>query len=433
MEKIYVLDTSVLLADPNAISAFKGNCVIIPSVVLTEIDSKKKLMNSVGFNAREITRKIDEYRSKGSLFKGVEIENDIELRVLPVPLHSIVYEELNDTSNDAKIIATAKVALSTFPNSVTVVSKDCSMRVRADAIGLKAEDYENDKVVTISDEHYEGYKVVESNGAEIAHFNKTGELDYFNETALPNEFTVLKNGSQESIAIKKNNIIQKVYNYEDHEFVFGLQAKSTEQKMALELLLDPNVPLVTLTGKAGTGKTLMAIASGLAQTLDKKLYTKVIVGRPVIPMGKDIGYLPGELEDKLRPWMQPIYDNLEFLFNCNDRKDLESILNGYEKIIDIEALTYIRGRSIPNQFIIIDEAQNLTQHEVKTILTRVGEGAKIVLVGDPEQIDHPYLDQFSNGLTYVIEKMKHLEESGHVSLKKGERSKLAQLSADLLI
>jgi Predicted ATPase related to phosphate starvation-inducible protein PhoH len=202
--------------------------------------------------------------------------------------------------------------------------------------------------------------------------------------------------------------------------------------MALELLLDPNIPLVTLSGKAGTGKTLLALAAALAQTQDNAIYKKILVGRPVVPMGKDIGYLPGEKEEKLRPWMQPIYDNLEYLFNADSSEELEKMLRGYEDIIQVEALTYIRGRSIPNQFVIIDEAQNLTKHEVKTILTRIGEGSKIVLVGDPEQIDHPYLDGFSNGLTYVIETLKPLAETGHVTLCRGERSTLAQLCADLL-
>jgi PhoH-like ATPase len=196
--------------------------------------------------------------------------------------------------------------------------------------------------------------------------------------------------------------------------------------------LDKNIPLVTISAKAGTGKTLLALASGLKQSQETVDYKKLLVMRPIVPVGKDLGFLPGEKEEKLRPWLSPIYDNLQFLFNCKTPEDLESMLNGYEEMIEVEALTYIRGRSIPEQFIIIDEAQNLTKHEVKTILTRVGENSKIVLVGDPEQIDHPYLDQYNNGLTYVIEKMKHLKESGHITLTKGERSPLAQLCADIL-
>jgi PhoH-like ATPase len=214
--------------------------------------------------------------------------------------------------------------------------------------------------------------------------------------------------------------------------VFGLQALNVEQRMALDLLLDTKIPLVTLVGKAGTGKTLLALAAGLKQTQDVHTYNKLTVARPIVPLGKDLGFLPGEKEEKLRPWMQPIYDNLEFLFNVKNGDELNQLLAGYEDIIQVEALTYIRGRSIPNQYIIIDEAQNLTKHEVKTILTRVGEGSKIVLTGDPEQIDHPYLDAYSNGLTYVIEKLKGLKEKGHVTLSRGERSTLAQLCADIL-
>jgi PhoH-like ATPase len=201
--------------------------------------------------------------------------------------------------------------------------------------------------------------------------------------------------------------------------------------MALELLLNDEIPLVTLTGKAGTGKTLLALAAGLMKIEDEHKYKKMLIARPVVPMGKDIGYLPGEKNEKLRPWMQPIFDNLEFLFDTKKTGDIEKILAGMGSI-EVEALTYIRGRSIPGQFIIIDEAQNLSRHEVKTIVSRVGEGSKIILVGDPDQIDHPYLDASSNGLTYVVERFKNEAISGHITLERGERSNLAQLAADLL-
>jgi PhoH-like ATPase len=217
----------------------------------------------------------------------------------------------------------------------------------------------------------------------------------------------------------------------DHDHIWGIRPRNVQQTMAIELLLRKDIPLVTLIGKAGTGKTLLALASGLMQTEDYGDYKKLLVARPIVPVGKDLGFLPGEKEEKLRPWMQPIYDNLEYLFNVKKPGELDAILAGMGSI-EVEALTYIRGRSIPDQFIIIDEAQNLTKHEVKTILTRVGERSKIVLMGDPEQIDHPYLDAYNNGLTYVVEKFKNEPVSGHVKLFKGERSGLAQLAADLL-
>jgi PhoH-like ATPase len=217
----------------------------------------------------------------------------------------------------------------------------------------------------------------------------------------------------------------------DGEHVWGIKPRNVQQKMAMELLLRKDLPLVTLIGKAGTGKTLLALAAGLLQTEDLGYFKKLLVARPIVPVGKDIGYLPGEKEEKLRPWIQPIFDNLEFLFNTKKPGELDAILAGMGSI-QVEALTYIRGRSIPDQMIIIDEAQNLTKHEVKTILTRVGEGSKIVLMGDPDQIDHPYLDAQNNGLTYVVEKFKDQKISGNVRLIKGERSGLARLAADLL-
>lgn len=231
------------------------------------------------------------------------------------------------------------------------------------------------------------------------------------------------------IVDQTGKVVRKlVYN---HEPIWGIKPRNVGQTMAMELLFRQDISLVTMIGKAGTGKTLLALASGLMQTEDLHSYKKLLVARPIVPVGKDLGYLPGEKQEKLRPWMQPIYDNLEYLFNTKKPGELEAILAGMGSI-EVEALTYIRGRSIPDQFIIIDEAQNLTKHEVKTILTRVGERSKIVLMGDPEQIDHPYLDEYNNGLTYVLEKFKDQSVAGHIKLMKGERSGLAQLAADLL-
>ncbi|WEG18517.1 PhoH family protein [Alkalihalophilus pseudofirmus] len=433
MKKLFVLDTNVLLSDPNAIFSFDNNVVVIPTVVLQELDKKKVLMDEVGRNARHFARLLDDLRKQGKLHEGVKLENGGLLKVAPPPVESRVYDNFLSSEADNKIIATAKILMEQMKNKVIVVSKDVNVRIKADVENIGAEDYENDKVISSSDDQYAGFKTVDSDAHAISISKKNSFSELSSEGMLENEFYVLKNGSQEEIAINKKNKIHKLYNYPNNsQHVFGLKARNTEQAMALELLLDDSIPLVTLSGKAGTGKTLLALATALHKVQDEQKYKKVSVARPVVPMGKDIGYLPGEMEEKLRPWMQPIYDNLEFLFDCKDQDELNKLLVGYEEIVSVEALTYIRGRSIPDQFIIIDEAQNLTKHEAKTILTRVGERSKIVLVGDPHQIDHPYLDQYSNGLTYVIEKMKHLQETGHVLLSKGERSNLAQLCADML-
>ena len=319
---------------------------------------------------------------------------------------------------------------------VILVSKDTLVRVKADAIGLEAEDFLNDRVVEL-DHIYSGFKEIFVSVDLLNQFYVKGYLALnvlSKDTYYPNQFLLIKDelgGSSSAVGIvdEANRFVKKL-RY-DGEHIWGIKPRNVQQMMALEILLRSDLPLVTLIGKAGTGKTLLALAAGLMQTEDQGLYKKLLVARPIVPVGKDLGYLPGEKEEKLRPWMQPIFDNLEYLFNTKKPGELDAILAGMSSI-EVEALTYIRGRSIPDQFIIIDEAQNLTKHEVKTILTRVGDRSKIVLMGDPEQIDHPYLDEYNNGLTYVVEKFKQEKISGHVKLVKGERSGLAQLAANLL-
>jgi PhoH-like ATPase len=319
---------------------------------------------------------------------------------------------------------------------VILVSKDALVRVKADAIGLYAEDFLSDRVVEV-DHIYTGFLEVYLQIDLLNRFYEKGELslsEIANHPFYPHQYLVMKDslgGSASALGMvdKTSKKVKKLAINQEH--VWGINPRNAQQAMAIELLLRRDIPLVTLIGKAGTGKTLLALASGLLQTEDLRVYKKLLVARPIVPVGKDLGYLPGEKQEKLRPWMQPIYDNLEFLFNTKKPGELDAILAGMSSI-EVEALTYIRGRSLPEQFIIIDEAQNLTKHEVKTILTRVGEGSKIVLMGDPEQIDHPYLDAYNNGLTYVVEKFKDQAVSGHVKLLKGERSGLARLAADIL-
>jgi len=422
---VVVLDTNVMLSDPHAIFQYPNCKVIIPTVVISEIDSKKRLMDELGRNARVFSRLLDDLSKQGSLIEGVSLENGSVLAVHESPSTSPVFGIFDDQSKDTMIVAVAH-----HIRPCTLISRDILVRIKANVMGVKTDDFTIDKVIDHKDESYAGYTVHYENDERINQFFQQKYLPF--EGLEPNHFYVLKSFDERksALTIYKNKSLSPLYHLDDD--VWGISAKNVEQKMAIELLLDPDVKLVTISGKAGTGKTLLALAAALKQTLDDRRYLKLLVARPVVPMGKDIGYLPGDLNDKLRPWMQPIYDNLEFLFNCKTRNDLDKILIGMQSQIQVEALTYIRGRSIPKQFIIIDEAQNLTKHEAKTILTRVGEGSKIVLVGDPDQIDHPYLDAYSNGLTYIIEKLKSISESGHVTLKRGERSTLAQICADLL-
>ncbi|TNU30936.1 PhoH family protein [Bacillus velezensis] len=442
MSKIYVLDTNVLLQDPNAIFSFEENEVVIPAVVLEEVDSKKRYMDEVGRNARHVSKLIDGLREKGRLHEKVPLESGGTLRI---ELNHRSFHQLQEIfiekTNDNRILAVAKnlsLEEETKENGrlVILVSKDVLVRVKADAIGLLAEDFLNDRVVD-QDEIYSGYKDIFMNKERFASFYKNKQIpvkELQQHQVYPNQFVLMKDelgGSSSAVGMadKKGETVKRLVF--DDEHVWGIRPKNVQQTMALELLLREDIPLVTLIGKAGTGKTLLALAAGLLQTEDLGIYKKLIVARPIVPVGKDIGYLPGEKEEKLKPWMQPIIDNLEFLFNAKKPGELEAILAGIGSI-QVEALTYIRGRSIPDQFIIIDEAQNLTRHEVKTLLTRVGEGSKIVLMGDPEQIDHPYLDSLNNGLAYVVERFKGQTVSGSVKLVKGERSGLAQLAADLL-
>lgn len=456
MKKIYVLDTNVLLHDPNAVFAFEDNEVIIPSVVLEEIDSKKRNMDEIGRNARFVSRLLDGLRAKGRLHDGITLDNGGKIKVeLNHRSFMKMQEMFGEVTNDNRILAVAlnyhheeqenkkdkgkdKGKDQGDPKPVILVSKDTLVRIKADVLGLTAQDYLSDRIVSFSD-MYLGNLTLLVHPSVIDEFYTYRHLNVKNLNLSyplhPHEFVILKDemGTSKSALLKVSEDGKKLEPlYLSNDPIWGIGARNAQQRMALELLLNDEIPLVTLTGRAGTGKTLLALAAGLLKVEDEHKYKKLLIARPVVPMGKDIGYLPGEKDEKLRPWMQPIYDNLEFLFDTKKPGDIEKILVGLGSSIQVEALTYIRGRSIPGQFIIIDEAQNLSKHEVKTIVSRVGEGSKIVLMGDPEQIDHPYLDASSNGLTYIVERFKEQSVSGHITLERGERSQLAQLATDLL-
>ncbi|RSK26891.1 PhoH family protein [Bacillus sp. HMF5848] len=444
MSKIYILDTNVLLQDPYSIFSFEENEVVIPAVVLEEVDSKKRYMDEIGRNARQVSKIIDGLRVSGRLHEKITLENGGSLRI---ELNHRAFHELQDIfiekTNDNRILAVAKnlhneehEKAKENQKRVIIVSKDALVRVKADAIGIEAEDFLSDRVVEV-DHLYDGFIDFYIQKDVLSSFYEKGEIslsELANHPFYPNQFIVMKDalgGSASAIGVVSScgkKVKRLIFN-QDH--IWGIRPRNVQQTMAFELLLRDDIPLVTMIGKAGTGKTLLALAAGLMLSEDTRRYKKLLVARPIVPVGKDIGYLPGEKEEKLRPWMQPIYDNLEFLFNTKKPGELDAILAGMGSI-EVEALTYIRGRSIPEQYIIIDEAQNLTKHEVKTILTRVGEKSKIVLMGDPEQIDHPYLDEYNNGLSYVVEKFKDEKIAGHVRLVKGERSGLAQLAATIL-
>lgn len=442
MEKIYVLDTSVLLNDPNAFFSFEDNDVVIPAVVIEEVDSKKSYQDEIGRNARRISRILDNFRSMGKLHEGIPLEGGGTFRVeLNHKALTFLSDYFVEANNDNRILAVAKNLQQEQnqkpqPKKVILVSKDAIMRVKADALGVEAQDYLSDKIVTASD-FYQGYVEKDVHPSVIDLFYMEGGLsaEYLDGMVLyPNQYVILKDvyGSSKSAmgrySLQKRSVVPLLW---AKDTVWGIHPKNAQQKMTFDLLLNDEISLVTITGRAGTGKTLLALAAGLLKTEDEKVYKKLVVARPVVPMGRDIGFLPGDKDEKMRPWMQPIYDNLEYIFSARSGEDIEDIMAGL-KNVEVEALTYIRGRSIAKQFIIVDEAQNLSRHEMKTIVSRVGEGSKIVLIGDPEQIDNPYLDYSSNGLSYVVEKFKDQAPAGHVNLIKGERSPLAQLAADLL-
>ena len=434
MRKIFVLDTNVLIHDPYSIYNFRGNDIYLPIEVIEEIDKLKQKPNTA-IHARMASRVLEEIRKKGNLSDGIELPNDIFFKVEKTADISLLPEGLRKDVIDNHIIAVVMGIKKREPDrKVIFVTKDINLRIKADAVGVEVEDYSTDKVVY--DDLDKGYIEIEISKEIFDKFNKSGKIDIseFNPEfePTPNFFFIFKCGQEETAGRVIGDKVKKFLNGDIN--AWGARARNQEQRFAMELLMDDNVKAVSLVGKAGTGKTLLAIAAGLEQVVERKKYSKLYIARPIIPMGKDLGFLPGNEKDKLRPWMQPIFDNIEFLSDVKGDKAGEKVITGLESmgLLKVEALTYIRGRSMPNAFIIIDEAQNLTPLEIKTIITRVGENTKIVFTGDPYQIDSAYLDANTNGLTYMADKLKNEKIAGHITLVKGERSPLAEIAAKLL-
>ncbi len=436
--KHFVLDTNVLLHDPGALYQFGDNEVVLPIFVLEEVDQFKKEASERGRNARELARMLDRLRSGGGhLVDGALLPNGGRLRVATA--ERTVPRTLRESQvADYLILMVAVDVRNAHPNDPTIfVTKDVNLRIRADSLGLTAMDIEAEERVTL-EELYSGMTEIQVDGTDVDSFFSQGALEISRPDLQANQYVLLRDSESPSHSAlgrfdKAQGKLVQLKKIRDG--VWGIRPRNKEQHCALDLLLCDEIKLITLVGKAGTGKTMLALAAGLQKVVEENTYSKLLVSRPIFPLGRDVGYLPGDLEAKLNPWMQPIYDNVEFLMGLskpegkNGRSYHELIDLGF---IEIEPLTYIRGRSIPNQFIIVDEAQNLTPHEVKTIITRVGESTKIVLTGDPYQIDNPYVDATSNGLTTIVEKFKGQGVAGHVTLSKGERSPLAELASNIL-
>lgn len=436
----FVLDTNVLLYDPNALYSFGQDTVVIPMVVVEDIGRLKRDMSETGRNARESSRILDELRRQGSLTGGVPLPDGGRLRVATVSEGAVrrlprdYREETRDTLLLASVLQMREADAE--QGRTVLVSKDLNLRVKADALGIEVMDFEMERVDI--NKLYTGLRDYSVDGAQIDEFEAQRTMPPPFDM-MPNEYLVLhEQGGEERVSYgrydaESGNVVKLLSLNE--EGVFRMQPRNEEQRVALDALLNDDIQLVTLVGKAGTGKTLLAVAASLYKTVEKNVYGRILVSRPTLPMGKDIGFLPGTVEEKLTPWMYPIADNVEFLMRTGSKARQKG--PGFRDLIEagilvIEPLTFIRGRSIHNQFLIVDEAQNLTPHEIKTVITRVGEGTKTIVTGDPYQIDNPYIDSASNGLAYLVERFKEQSVAAHITLQRGERSHLSELAANLL-
>ena len=437
MKKTFVVDTNVILHSHQALFSFKENDVVIPLGVIEELDRFKGFNDERGREARQASRELDRLRARGTLAKGVPLDSGGTLQIMIDSEIEIPKGfGLDAHKVDNRILACALI-LKNQNRNVVLISKDINCRIKADALGINTEDFETNKVDI--DELYSGWREMVMPVSRIETFLREEGLAYEEDDLFRNEFVLLKAAENENkTALAKYDGLQRrlLPLFHQNSRPWGVEALNLQQKFAIELLLCNEIQLVTLVGRAGTGKTLLALACGLQKTIDEHLFRKLLVSRPIMPLGKDIGYLPGSKDEKLSHWMQPIFDNLEFvmdrLYKNSDDVDKKIRFLIESQKVQIEAITYIRGRSIPKQFLIVDEAQNLTPHEVKTIISRAGEGTKVVLTGDPYQIDNPYLDSSSNGLNFVIEKFKDHNLFGHIILHKSERSSLSALASELL-
>jgi PhoH-like ATPase len=443
VKKNYILDTSVCLTDADAINKFDNNDIFLPLKVLEEIDKHKKRQDSVGINARKIIRTLDELRATGSLQKGVRLgkgKGILKVMTYEDAENADFPEDLTKSVPDHIIIATGLYISAQYPRRKTIlISNDINMRVICDSLGLMSQDYTSEEAVHSSDELYDGFSniLVDDQLIDLFYSDEKIYLDEFDctEPMFPNQYLLLtSNANPKKTCLARftddQSPLKKIYNGSIPDW--NIKPRNKEQNFAIDMLLNPDIKLVSLIGRAGSGKTLCAIAAGLQQTIGmdktKNIYSRLIVSRPVQPMGKDIGFLPGTMEEKMLPWLMPIQDNLKYLMG--DKTSLELYMEKGK--IEIEALTYIRGRSISDAFVIIDEAQNLTRHEIKTIITRIGENTKIILTGDIEQIDNIYVNETSNGLAHAVENFKEYKIAGHITFRKGERSELATLASKVL-
>lgn len=454
--KVFVIDTNVLLHDPFSIYKLGDNDIVVPAIVLEELDSKKRLPDGVGKNARVFARLIKELRREfpGQLSKGIHLSTGGTLRVElnHIKENKKIKDSLLAVTADNRILTiTMNLKKEIEDQEVILITNDGLLGAKADAFGIRAEEYENDRLVSDAAVVHKGYHHIKIDEEIIDSFYTNKKLSFdkvkdacMEETFINDFFFLEADGYSKKTALAKlvhqnGGLFLIKLQQNDKIKVSHVSPKNAEQKMLIELLMDPQIEMVCVTGQAGTGKTLLSLAAAL-ELIEEEVYEKVLVARPYIAFGKDIGALPGDKEEKVRPWMQPIYDNLEFIFHERDKekekkekqKNMEEMIASMGNKIQIEVLTYIRGRSIPNQIMILDECQNLTPMEIKTIITRMGEHSKLILCGDPDQIDHPYLDSINNGLVYAIERMKQEPEVGVIHLRKTERSSLADKAARLL-
>ncbi|MEK7390475.1 MAG: PhoH family protein [Elusimicrobiota bacterium] len=432
--KTFVLDTNVILHDPMSIFAFQGSRVVLPLTVIEELDTFKRSNDERGRSARLVARKLDQLRAGGKLSNWVPLEHGGKLKV-EIQVSDGLPKAFSAHTKDNEILSCAQY-LKKQGENVVFISKDINLRIKAESLGLETQDYEKEKVDI--DELYMGWREVSVPGEIIDAFYKEKRLDPPVPDLAPNEFVILKTEGTSKSALARYDAKLKalVPLVKAESAPWGIKPLNMEQRFAIELLLNKDIQLVTLVGLAGSGKTMIALASALQQTLEEKLYRRILIARPVIAVGHDIGFLPGTKEEKLTNWMGAIYDNLSYLLEkpkgALETADMDIQMLIEEGVLEIEAVTFLRGRTLPNLLIIIDDAQNLTPHEIKTIISRAGQGAKIVLTGDPHQVDNYYLDAASNGLTNLVERFKGQSLFGHVTFTKSERSVLAALASDLL-